>query len=62
MIDIHFEIGGRRVRAEEIGSAIDAMVFDAIVENLRMPSSDRSEYHVNRVVSHNLVGLLVEQS
>ena len=35
MIDIRFEIGGRRVRAEEIGSAIDAMVFEAIVEDLR---------------------------
>lgn len=35
MIDIRFEIGGRRVRTEEIGSAIDAMVFEAIVEDLR---------------------------
>ena len=35
MIDIRFEIGGRRVRPDEIGSAIDAMVFEAIAEDLR---------------------------
>lgn len=36
MIDIQFEINGRKVRPDDIGSAIDAMVLEAIAEDIRV--------------------------
>lgn len=35
MIDIQFEINGRKVRPDDIGSAMESIVFDAIVEDIR---------------------------
>jgi TIR domain len=67
MLDIQFEVGGRRVNARDLGEALDDMLFTAVAENLHTQLSgvrdpDTGEFPVIAIRGHDLSNLSFEIS
>jgi hypothetical protein len=67
MLDIHFEVGGRRVNASDLGQELEDMVFTAIADSLHTQLSgvrdpDTGEFPVIAVRGRDLSNLSFEVS
>jgi TIR domain len=67
MLDIHFEIDGRRVRAQDLGDAMEDMIFHALAQHLQetlagVADPDTGEFPIVGVRGSDLSNLVFEIS